>query len=158
MHGSGVLVAVTFSCARFAAVLQVLSDSMRVTVGNAFSFCIRALASIVVSAVVVAIIAVTFVVLVGHEGGDQRGDVCERNCSICRFCDRGKGWSYRFGFRDLESVEHGRNFSLYDLFNGIRTVVSVLLCRGILLTILAGDVEKSAKFGPCLDFFTSPLC
>ena len=69
--------AVTFSCARFAVVLQVLRDA------NAFTFCIRALARIVVSAVVVAIIAITFVGLVSHEGGDQRGDVCKSNGSIC---------------------------------------------------------------------------
>ena len=97
--------AVAFSCTRFAVVLQVLGDSVCITVGDAFTFCIRALACIAVSDVVVATVAVTFVVLVIHEGCDQRGDVCERNCSICRFCDRGKGWSHRFRFRDLESVE-----------------------------------------------------
>jgi len=73
VQGSGFLVAVAFSCARFAVVLQILGDSVRVTVGNAFTFCIRALACIALSNIVVATVAVAFVVLVMHEGGDQCG-------------------------------------------------------------------------------------
>ena len=145
MQGCGLLVAVAFSCARLAVVLQVLGYAMRVTVGDAFAFCICALALVAVATVAVAIVVAVFVL---HECGDQGGDVCERNCSICRFCVQGKGWSDRFSFRDLEDVEHGCKFSLHDLFDGIRTVESVLLCCGIILTILAGNIEESAEVSP----------
>ena len=50
--------------------------------------------------------------------------------------------------RTLKIVEHGCKFSLHDLFNGIRTMEGVLLCRGVLLTILAGNVEEFAEVSP----------
>ena len=65
VQGCVVLVAFAFSCARFAVVLQVLCDAVSEAVGNAFPCCIRALARMIAS-VAVSVVAITFVILIGH--------------------------------------------------------------------------------------------
>ena len=134
--------------------LQVLCDAMCVAIGDSFPLCICTLFH-AVGLHVAIMVTVAVVIFVLQECGDEGSNVCDCYCGVGRFCDLGNGV---FRFRDLEIVEHGCDFSLHDFFDRVSNMESVLLGRGIFLTVTACGVEELAEVCPSLVSLTSPLC